>query len=78
MNFCPAGIRVSHRLGQQNSAQGQDKRPFVAKTCRRDLGREFLFNERKQKTDGFFVSERFTAAKRKIFNTLRSISKAHP
>ena len=78
ININPSDISVSHRLGPKRPSQGPDKRPIIAKLCRRDLKREVLQAARSRRVAGFFVSESLTPVRRTIFNALRKMRKSHP
>ena len=78
LNITQADISVSHRLGPKPASQATDKRPIIAKFCRRDLKREVLKVGRSTRAEGFYVSESLTPARKNIFYTLRQIRKAHP
>ena len=71
-------INTVHRLGQKTPNQSADKRPFIIKFCRRDLKREVIQASKKQTRPKIYVNESLSAARRKVFHTLRSIKKAHP
>ena len=78
INIDPRDISVAHRLGPKRTSQGPDKRPIIAKLCRRDLKREVLQAARSRRATGFYVNESLTPARRTIFNALRKMRKSHP
>ena len=77
-----ADISLAHRIGPKPIVQGQDKRKIMVKLCRRHLKRDILFAAKNQVRNGdgphFYVNESLTAARNKIFFTLRKIKKSHP
>lgn len=78
INISPNEISVVHRLGAKPAAQTDDKRPIIAKFCRRDLKKEVLMTARRAREPNFFVNESLTPGRKIIFNTLRSMRRDSP
>ena len=78
LNITQTDMSVSHRLGPRPTNQSTDKRPNIAKFCRRDLKRDISMAGRSTCAEGLIVSESLTPARKNIFYTLRQIRKAHP
>ena len=71
-------ISTAHRLGTKPQNQSADKRPIIAKFCRRDTKRELLYNGRKARVLNLFVNESLTPTRKTIFTALRRMKKIHP
>ena len=69
---------VAHRLGKKKETQGDDRRPVIAKFCRRDVKRTILTAGLTKKAETFFLSESLTPTRRTDFHTLRQMKKTHP
>ena len=71
-------VSVAHRLGQRRQNQGPDKRPIIAKFCRRDVKRSILTAGRRARADGLYVNKNSTPTRRNVFNLLRRMRRSHP
>ena len=78
MEISKEEISTVHRLGPKPQNQAPDRRSFIVKFCRRDLKREIIMSSKKKSSPRIYVNESLTTARRQIFNTLRSIKRAHP
>ena len=78
LNISSSEISVAHRLGQRPQSQMVDKRPIIAKFCRRDMKRDILTASRRNRAEGLYVNENLTPKRRNIFNVLRRMRKSHP
>ena len=71
-------ISVAHRLGKKPTTQGPDKRPIIAKLCRRETKHSLISASRRTKAPGFFINESLSPQRSSIFKTMRKIRKEHP
>ena len=71
-------LSVVHRLGPKPTNQREDRRPIIAKFCRRDTKSAVLVTGRRARTPNLFVNESLTPLRKNIFTTLRRMKKDHP
>ena len=78
LQISPSDISTAHRLGRKNNNQVPDCRNFIVKFCRRDVKKQVIVASRKLRNAGIYVNESLTPLRRSIFNTVRSMKRAHP
>lgn len=70
LDISSTDLSVAHRIGVKPPNQTIDKRPIIAKFCRRDSKREVILASKRVRNGGLFVNESLTPSRKKVFNLL--------
>lgn len=76
INIDDRDISTAHRLGKKSSKQGPDRRPIIAKLCRRDIKYDIMRACKSQKPK-FFINESLTPSRSTLLWALRQMKKNH-